>query len=295
MVYSMTGFGKSENISEAGRISVEIKSVNNRYLDLGLKMPRMFNSLEAEIRRLLKQYMKRGKVDVYISYEAAAEAATEVKYNHDIAGAYLSGMKQMSEDFGLGEDIRLSSIAHMPEVFTLQSKDINEEELWESLKAALEEAAGKFASARLKEGEFLKKDLMDKLDIMEKDVDFITERSPMIVEEYKSGLKQKIAELLDDNQIDESRLAMEVTLFADKVCVDEELVRLRSHIGTVREILEKGDEENGIGRKLDFIAQELNREANTTLSKTTDIEVSDHAINLKTTIEKIREQIQNIE
>jgi uncharacterized protein (TIGR00255 family) len=165
----------------------------------------------------------------------------------------------------------------------------------EPLKKALDEACEQFAAARSREGEFLKEDLNKKLDIMQQDVEFITLRSPQIIEEYKTSLREKIAALLEDTQIDENRLAMEVTIFADKICVDEELVRLRSHIEAVRSALEEGDDENGIGRKLDFLAQEMNREANTTLSKSTDIAVSDKAIELKTTIEKIREQIQNIE
>ena len=295
MVSSMTGFGRSEVNFDNRRISVELKSVNNRYLDLGIKMPKMFNSLEADIRKELKLYMKRGKVDFFINYEDLTEADTKVQYNHDIAAEYMDCLKQMSEDFGLQNDVRLSVLARFPDVLTMEAMEIDEKTLWEPLKKALDEACEQFASARLREGEFLKEDLNKKLDIMKKDVEFITERSPQIIEEYKASLREKIADLLEDTQIDENRLAMEVTLFADKICVDEELVRLRSHIEAVRSALEEGDDENGIGRKLDFLAQEMNREANTTLSKSTDIQVSDKAIELKTTIEKIREQIQNIE
>jgi uncharacterized protein (TIGR00255 family) len=239
--------------------------------------------------------MKRGKVDVFISYEDLTEADTKVQYNHDIAAEYMDCLKQMSEDFGLQNDVRLSVLARFPDVLTMEAMEIDEKTLWEPLKKAIDEACEQFAAARLREGEFLKEDLNKKLDIMKKDVEFITERSPQIIEEYKASLREKIADLLEDTQIDENRLAMEVTLYADKICVDEELVRLRSHIEAVRGALEEGDDENGIGRKLDFLAQEMNREANTTLSKSTDIQVSDKAIELKTTIEKIREQIQNIE
>lgn len=295
MVSSMTGFGRSEVNFDNRRISVELKSVNNRYLDLGIKMPKMFNSLEADIRKELKLYMKRGKVDVFINYEDLTEADTKVQYNHDIAAEYMECLNKMSEDFGLQNDVRLSVLARFPDVLTMEAQEIDEKTLWEPLKKALDEACEQFASARAREGEFLKEDLNKKLDIMKQDVDYITERSPQIIEEYKAGLREKIEALLEDTQIDENRLAMEVTLFADKICVDEELVRLRSHIEAVRSALEEGDDENGIGRKLDFLAQEMNREANTTLSKSTDILVSDKAIELKTTIEKIREQIQNIE
>jgi len=295
MVNSMTGFGRSEITEGDKKITVELKSVNNRYLDLNIKMPKKFNAFEADIRSELKKYMKRGKVDVFISYDNFAQTDSKVKYNKEIAKEYLTYLRQMAVDFGLDDDVRISSLSKYPEVLTMEDVEIDEDEIWNILNKAINEAAQQFADARTTEGEFLKKDLFEKLDEMKESVDFITERSPIIIDEYKAKLREKVYDLLEDKQVDENRLVMEVTLFADKICVDEELVRLNSHIKQTREILEKGDDKEGIGRKLDFMAQEMNREANTILSKSTDLEISNRGIILKTDIEKVREQIQNIE
>ncbi len=295
MVNSMTGFGRSEITEGDNKITVELKSVNNRYLDLNIKMPKKFNAFEADIRSELKKYMKRGKVDVFISYDNFAQTDSKVKYNKEIAKEYLTYLRQMAVDFGLDDDVRISSLSKYPEVLTMEDVEIDEDEIWNILNKAINEAAQQFADARTTEGEFLKKDLFEKLDEMKESVDFITERSPIIIDEYKAKLREKVYDLLEDKQVDENRLVMEVTLFADKICVDEELVRLNSHIKQTREILEKGDDKEGIGRKLDFMAQEMNREANTILSKSTDLEISNRGIILKTDIEKVREQIQNIE
>ena len=295
MVCSMTGYGRCEVADEKHKFTVEMKSVNNRYLDINIKMPKKFNALESQIRTELKKYIKRGKVDVFISYEDFSETDTRVKYNKEIAGEYLNYLRQMAEDFGIDNDIRVSTLSKYPDVFSMEDADYDEEEIWESLKKAVDGAGEEFAAARQKEGEFLKKDLEEKLSGMLESVDFITERSPVIIEEYRNRLRDKVKELLEDKAIDENRLIMEVTLYADKVSVDEELVRLRSHIGAMRDELSKGDEKDGIGRKLDFLAQEMNRESNTILSKSTDLEISDRGILLKTDVEKVREQIQNIE
>ncbi|MCR5102688.1 MAG: YicC family protein [Butyrivibrio sp.] len=295
MVSSMTGFGRSEITEGDKKITVELKSVNNRYLDLNIKMPKKFNAFEAGIRTELKKYMKRGKVDVFISYENFSQSDSKVKYNKEIAAEYYAYLNQMAADFGLDNDVRISSLSKYPEVLIMEEEEMDEDEIWSILQKAVNEAASQFAAARLKEGEYLKNDLFEKLDEMMESVKFITERSPIIIEEYKNKLKEKVKDLLDDKQVDENRLVMEVTLFADKICVDEELVRLGSHLKQTREILDKGDDKEGIGRKLDFMAQEMNREANTILSKSTDLEISNRGIVLKTDIEKVREQIQNIE
>ncbi|MBQ7428817.1 MAG: YicC family protein [Butyrivibrio sp.] len=295
MVSSMTGFGRSEITEGQKKVIVELKSVNNRYLDLNIKMPKKFNAFEANIRSELKKYMKRGKVDVFISYEDFSESDKKIMYNKAIAEEYMVYLRQMAVDFGLDNDIRISSLSKFPEVFTMEEEELDEDEIWSILSKALNAAGEQFAAARAREGEFLQKDLLDKLDEMLGDVDFITERSPKIIDEYKAKLHEKIKDLLEDKQVDEGRLLMEVTLYADKICVDEELVRLRSHVQATRQTIEKGDDKDGIGRKLDFLAQEMNREANTILSKSTDLEISDRGISLKTSIEKIREQIQNLE
>ena len=240
MIKSMTGFGRAEVMEENRKFTVEIKSVNHRYFDVNIKMPKKLGFFESAIRNLLKEYMQRGKVDVFITYE-----------------------------------------------------DYNENNVaWSVLEKALRQACEQFVASRITEGENLKKDLVEKLDEMLKNVDFIEERSPQILSDYRSRLEAKVKELLEDTQIDDGRIAAEVTIYADKICVDEETVRLRSHIQGTKDALEEG---GSIGRKLDFIAQEMNREANTILSKANDLAISDTGIELKTNIEKVREQIQNIE
>lgn len=215
-----------------------------------------------------------------------------VKYNKELAAEYMGYLNQMAEDFQMDNDVRVSTLSRYPEVLTMEEQTIDEEKLWQLLSKAIKGAAEGFVNTRIKEGENLREDLIGKLDGMLTHVDFITSRSPQIIAEYKQKLEDKVKELLEDAKVDENRLLMEVTIFADRVCVDEELVRLRSHIETTRDTLLKG---GSIGRKLDFIAQEMNREANTILSKSNDLEISNHAIELKTEIEKVREQIQNIE
>ena len=288
----MTGFGHAEKVTKQQKITVELKSVNHRYLDLNIKMPRKFNMLEGQVRNLMKQYMQRGKVDVFITYEDYTGGNVALKYNHDLAAAYLGYLKQMSEEFGLENDIRVSTLSRYPEVLTMEEQSVDEEELWKSLEEPLREACEKFVETRAREGAHLKEDLLDKLAGLDEKVDRVEERSPKVVQEYREKLEQKVHELLEDSQIDDSRIAAEVVLFSDKICNDEETVRLHSHIHGMQKILE---EKEGVGRKMDFMAQEMNREANTILSKSSDLEVSDIAIDLKTEIEKIREQIQNIE
>lgn len=292
MVKSMTGFGRCE-VSEGDRkMTVEMKSVNHRYLDISIKMPKKLNFFESAIRSLLKTYLQRGKVDLFITCEDLSEAKGTLKYNRELAAEYLNYLNQMAEEFGLENDIKASVLSRYPEVLVMEEAQDNEEELWKLLEQALKGACVQMVETRSKEGENLKKDLIDKLDEMLEHVAFIEERAPQIVAEYRKKLEDKVQELLSDAQIEESRLAAEVTIFADKICVDEELVRLRSHIEHTKAVLQEKD---SVGRKLDFIAQEMNREANTILSKANDLEVSNRAIELKTGIEKVREQIQNIE
>ncbi len=292
MIKSMTGFGRCEVQEKDRKITVEMKSVNHRYLDVNIKMPKKLNFFEAAIRSELKNYIQRGKVDIFITYEDFTESKVCVKYNKELAAEYMNYLAKMAEDFSLDNDVRVSSLARFPEILTMEEQTIDEEELWQILDKAIKGAAEGFVATRIKEGDNLRNDLTEKLENMLKNVDLITERSPQIIAEYKKKLEEKVKELLDDANIDENRLLMEVTIFADKVCVDEELVRLRSHIETTKETLISG---GSIGRKLDFIAQEMNREANTILSKSNDLEISNYAIELKTEIEKVREQIQNIE
>lgn len=292
MIKSMTGFGRCEIQKGSRKFTVELKSVNHRYLDVNIRMPKKLNFFETAIRTLLKSYANRGKVDIFITYEDLSQTQVSVKYNAALAAEYLKYLKQMEAEFGLENDVRVSTLSRYPEVFTMEEQSEDEEELWNGLKEALEGAFTQFVETRKTEGENLKKDILSKLDVLEEQIVFIEERSPQIIAEYRAKLEDKMKELLADTQIEENRIAAEVILFADKICTDEEVVRLKSHIQHMRNTLE---EKEGIGRKLDFIAQEMNREANTILSKANDLEVSNHAISLKTEIEKIREQIQNIE
>ena len=292
MLKSMTGFGRCEIANEQQKITVEMKSVNHRYCDINIKMPKKLGIFEAGMRSLLKKYIQRGKVDVFISYEDYTENNMVLKYNEELAAEYVEVLKRMSEKFGIENDVRTSSLSRYPDVLSLEEQAIDADELWSVLENALTQACVQFVETRVAEGENLKNDLISKLDGMLVDVDYIEARSPEILTEHRQRLEAKVRELLGDSTIDESRIITETTIFADKICVDEEIVRLRSHIASTRQALIDG---GSIGRKLDFIAQEMNREANTILSKANDLEVANHAINLKTEIEKVREQIQNIE
>lgn len=292
MIKSMTGFGRCEIMEGTRKYTVEMKSVNHRYLDVSIKMPKKLYMFESAIRSELKKYASRGKVDIFITLEDFSEATARVKYNKELAGEYMAHLSQMAEDFQLDNDVRVSTLSRYPDVFTMEEAPVDEEELWKELEKAFVGAAKQFVASRVTEGEHLRTDLMEKLDGMLERVAFIEERSPKIVQEYRDRLETKVKELLGDTKVDEARILMEVTIFADKACVDEEIVRLKSHIATTKATLSAGGD---IGRKLDFIAQEMNREANTTLSKSNDLEISNCAIELKTEIEKVREQIQNIE
>lgn len=292
MIKSMTGFGRCEMTDEVRKISVEIKSVNHRYLEAGIKMPKKLNVFEARIREVIKKYIHRGKVDIYITYEDYAESRVSLKYNADIADEYMNIFDKMSRQFELRNDITIAQLSRYPEVISTEEAGADEEEIWNFISSAVEGACRQMLTARITEGEHLKEDLIGKLDNMLSLVAFIEERSPMIMSEYRNKLMDKVNEILGDTSIDENRIATEVVIYADKICVDEETVRLKSHIDHAKQCLE---EDGGIGRKLDFIAQEMNREANTILSKANDLQISNKAIDLKTEIEKVREQIQNIE
>lgn len=292
MIKSMTGFGRSEIVKGNRKISVEIKSVNHRYLEAGIKMPKKLNVFESRMRDLLKKYATRGKIDIFINYEDDSESQVNLKFNQNIADEYMAIFNNMSEKYNLKNDMTVGGLARFPEVITMDEVQEDEEELWHFIEEAMKAALEQFVKTRILEGENLKKDLLGKLDHMEELVAFVEKRSPEIMKEYRSKLESKVKELLGDTTIDESRITTEVIIYADKICVDEETVRLRSHIEHARKCL---NEDGGIGRKMDFIAQEMNREANTTLSKANDIEISNAAIDLKTEIEKVREQIQNIE
>lgn len=293
MIRSMTGFGHGEVSNDKNqKVTVEMKSVNHRYCDISLKLPKKLAMFEANIRNIMKEYASRGKIDIYVSYEDLSETAVSLHYNQAMAEEYMQVFKKMQEDFNIETKITAEALAKYPEVVTIGEVQQDEEVWWELLEAALRQAAEKFVETRTIEGANLKRDLLGKLDQMAADVTFIEERSPQIIAEYRSKLEEKVKEFLEDSTIEENRIAAEVTLYADKIAVDEEIVRLQSHISSMTDVLESDE---SIGRKLDFMAQEMNREANTILSKSSDVDLADHAIELKTNVEKVREQIQNIE
>ena len=293
MIRSMTGFGHGEVSNDKNqKVTVEMKSVNHRYCDISLKLPKKLAMFEANIRNIMKEYASRGKIDIYVSYEDLSETAVSLHYNQAMAAEYMQVFKKMQEDFDIETKITAEALAKYPEVVTIEEVQQDEEVWWELLEAALRQAAEKFVETRTIEGANLKRDLLGKLDQMAADVAFIEERSPQIIAEYRSKLEEKVKEFLEDSTIEENRIAAEVTLYADKIAVDEEIVRLQSHISSMTDVLESDE---SIGRKLDFMAQEMNREANTILSKSSDVDLADHAIELKTNVEKVREQIQNIE
>lgn len=292
MIKSMTGFGRSEILQANRKFTVEMKAVNHRYFDVNVKMPKKLSFFESNIRTFLKGYIQRGKVDVFITYEDYTEENVSLKYNEALASQYLNYYRRMAETFGLKDDISVTALGRCPEVLTMEEQTVDEKEIWAVLQEALKGACEQFVQSRITEGESLKEDIVAKLDGMLKDVESIETRYPQIMTEYREKLTAKVQELLGDAQMEENRIAGEVILFADKICTDEETVRLRSHIESMRSELLQG---GSVGRKLDFLAQEMNREANTILSKANDLDTSNLAINLKTEIEKVREQIQNIE
>ena len=292
MIKSMTGFGRYEAVGEQCKVIVEIKSVNHRYSDISVKLPKKLSFFDTAIRNVLKEYISRGKVDVFVNYEDYSNSNMCVKCNEEIAVEYWTKLNQLAMRLQMENDVTIAQLSRYPEVFSLEEQSIDEDAMWNELKEAIECAAKQFVESRIKEGENLKKDIFEKTEYLLENIEYIEKRSPEMMEEHRARLRSKVEEVLENKQVDESVLATELIVYADKVCVDEETVRLRSHIMTLRETLEDGE---NIGRKLDFIAQEMNREANTILSKANDITISNKAIDLKTEIEKIREQIQNIE
>ncbi len=292
VIKSMTGFGRGETVTDQCRMTVEIKAVNHRYCDMNIRIPKKLNSLENMVRNTLKKTVHRGKLDVFIGYEDLSEHAACVQLNRELGMEYYRAIGELSGVLGIENDATAIRIARLPEVMMLSEAELDPGEVEDALLAAVEQALLQFSDSREREGEQLKEDILQKLDGMTGGIGHIEERYPQMISDYRRKLEDKVKELLEDSNVDENRIATEVVIYADKICVDEETVRLRSHIANMREELLTG---GNVGRKLDFIAQEMNREANTILSKANDITVSNMAIDLKTEIEKIREQVQNIE
>ncbi|MBR5047831.1 MAG: YicC family protein [Eubacterium sp.] len=292
MIKSMTGFGRGEYIEQDLKIVVEMKAVNHRYSDINVKIPRKLSFLEQEVRSYLKKEILRGKIDVFISYEDLADRTSQVCLHEELARGYYEAINKLSESLDILNDLSAYRLSRYPEVLSLEESEINQDNVRHVLMESIGLALKQFADSRIQEGQHLQEDILAKLDGMDEKIRIVEQRYPQMVSDYRKKLEAKVHDLLTDANIDESRIATEVVIYADKIAVDEETVRLRSHISAMRAELLSG---GGIGRKLDFIAQEMNREANTILSKCNDITISNVAIDLKTEIEKIREQVQNIE
>ena len=292
MIKSMTGYGRNEAILDGKKISCEIKSVNHRYSDYSVKVPRYYGFMEDRVRKFVSEYISRGKVDIYVSIENFGDTDREILLNEGIAKTYLDALYQLRDTFGLKDDISVMNVARYSEIFKTQKVEEDEEELWNKVVEVMKPAVEQFVQMREREGERILKDLSERVEYMRELAKKVEARSDITVEEYRNRLYSKIKEVLDDRNIDEARVLTEVAIFADKVAVNEELVRLESHFNEFYEIVNKNEP---AGRKLDFLIQEINREINTTGSKANDIEVAKIVVELKGETEKLREQVQNVE
>ena len=292
MIKSMTGYGSAKGTVEGIEISIELKSVNNKFLDTAVRMQRSFLFAEETIKQVVSSHISRGKVDVFVTVDSSGADDMVVKVNEPLLRGYLEALNTISEDFGLINDATAMSVSRFPDVLTAEKKELDAEAVAEGMRAVAEQALCDFDRMRMTEGEKLKADVLLKLQNIEGFVSVIEENSPKTVKEYRDRLYAKLSEVLGTSGIDEARILTEAAVFADKIAVDEETVRLRSHIAQLRQMLEAG---SPIGRKIDFLLQEFNREANTTGSKCQNSDIAHVVVDLKSEIEKIREQIQNIE
>ena len=292
MIKSMTGYGKSEQTIDSLNVTVEIKSVNHRYFEFSARVPREYGFLEEKLKKYCNSLITRGKVECYVSVEDLEEREMEVNVNETLAAGYVKALKELSERFGLKDDISAVTLSRYPDVITLHKASEDEERIWNAVKTVAETAVSKFIEMRETEGSKLRGDILSRADYIIECVEFIEGRSPETVREYNEKLKQRMKELLGDAAVDEQRLLNEAAIYADKIAVDEETVRLRSHISQLREFMNSSE---AIGRKLDFLVQEINREANTIGSKAQDVDIAKKVIDIKAEVEKIREQVQNIE
>lgn len=292
MIKSMTGYGKSEQTIDSLNVTVEIKSVNHRYFEFSARVPREYGFLEEKLKKYCNSLITRGKVECYVSVEDLEEREMEVNVNETLAAGYVKALKKLSERFGLKDDISAVTLSRYPDVITLHKASEDEERIWNAVKTVAETAVSKFIEMRETEGSKLRGDILSRADYIIECVEFIEGRSPETVREYNEKLKQRMKELLGDAAVDEQRLLNEAAIYADKIAVDEETVRLRSHISQLRDFMNSSE---AIGRKLDFLVQEINREANTIGSKAQDVDIAKKVIAIKAEVEKIREQVQNIE
>lgn len=292
MIKSMTGFGRGHAVLGGRDITVEIRSVNHRYYEFSCRLPRAYSFAEERLKALLQGRISRGKVEVSVSVQNVTAVSERITANKEVIAEYVTALREVGGELGLKDDLTLSSVLRLPDAFTVVKEEADEEQMWADLETVTEEALSAFIKMRETEGERMRADIAGRLDVIERNVDFIEERSPAIVTAYRKRLYDKMCEVLDGKGVDENRILLEAGIFSEKTAVDEETVRLRSHIGQFREMLGSSEP---IGRKLDFLVQEMNRETNTIGSKVQDIEVTRVVVDQKSEIEKIREQIQNIE
>ena len=292
MIKSMTGFGRERIVNESRQILVEIKSVNHRYLEFSAKTPRAYGYLDEKLKELLKTSISRGKVEVSVSIYNQEGINAEIEINKELAKGYLNALRNSADELDLKDDLTLSKIMKLSDIFTVVKKTEDEEVIWNEVKAVAESAVEKFVEMRTVEGEKMYADISSRLDYLEDAVGKIENRTPSVLEGYKQRLYDKIKETIGDREVDDQRVITEVAIFADKIAVDEETVRLRSHISQFRDLINSTEP---VGRKLDFLIQEMNREVNTTGSKAQDLTITQLVVDMKSEIEKIREQIQNIE
>lgn len=292
MIRSMTGFGRAQGTVDGVTVTVEIKSVNHRYFDFSCRVPRNYGFLEEKLKNFVQSRVTRGKIECYVLIEAQEVEECIVKVNHSLAKGYIDALNEIGEIYGLENDINVSAVARNHDIFSVHKSDAEEEVIWSAVSSVATAAIDSFVSMREREGEKLKADILSRCDLILEKVSFIEERSPQTVAEYNAKLLERMQSVLGDVQVDEQRLLTEAAIYADKIAVAEETVRLRSHIDQMREFM---DSKVAIGRKMDFLVQEFNREANTIGSKAQDVEIARRVIDIKAEVEKIREQVQNIE
>ena len=291
-ILSMTGYGSAKGVVAGQELSVELKSVNNRYLDCAVRLPRSLLFAEEAVKQAVSAAVNRGKVDVFVSCAASAEADSVVRVNRELARSYFDAVSSIADELGIDSGISAMSIARFADVLSVEKKELDKDETAAALNVLTTEAVREFNAMRAREGDRLKADMLAKCEKIESYVTVVEARSPKTVEEYRQRLENKLREVLGDRNVEEQRLVTEAAIFADRTAVDEETVRLRSHIAQFRQLLENG---SPVGRKLDFLIQEFNRESNTIGSKCNDAELAQVVVELKSEIEKIREQLQNVE
>lgn len=292
MIRSMTGFGRAQENIDGMSITVEIKSVNHRYFDFSSRVPRNYGFLDEKLKSYVQSCVSRGKIECYVQIEELESDDCIVSVNHSLAGGYISALRELSERYALTDDVTVSTIAKYHDIFSVHKSEADEQRIWQAVKSVADEAVASFVAMREKEGEKLRDDILSRCDLILENVSFIEERSPETVKEYNEKLLERMKSVLGDVSVDEQRLLTEAAIYADKIAVAEETVRLRSHVAQMHEFMES---KTAIGRKMDFLVQEFNREANTIGSKAQDVAIAKKVIDIKAEIEKIREQVQNIE